>query len=1029
MGSEQLIRKLGYGEQARILRLEELSRPLRIRAIDLAEEAMPGVEIHRVLLGARSWDVRPIVLGEGGEVSLVRLASPDVFLANQAACILKDLIVQLPVYSSLSSSILDYGTINGNLWIRRVFSKNLLSNRRELVGILDLYDRLQICGKILRKLKEWQLHELFHGHLSVENIFINRDGDLCFLDAGLAISLMLAKVEHNMLDTATEYSDVTFAPEVYFGKVDPKCDLFGAGHLLRKLLLDRKGFGEASTKLKQVFNLLDKQILLLMSDHPSHRPDLLQVETLLNNVIEEVELLSKGRPKGLKGHKGDEQDPEEITGSVFEITQFGLEKANEATAEPSSEDLLMDSDSGAEENSENLPLTEEFDKELDKPNLIGAEPAFDKEKHEAGKTIDEFESSNLPSSLTGEVSESQSVAIDSHTFDETASEDSISLEELPSTPPVEIEEESETFEEIETESDAFEENVLFEHDEEDSEEETVITPAKSISDRMEVSSVGGLITEMNPESSEEGENVSQSKKLTIQEELIRKRGFQFALKAGVACLGLFLLWTAGKSFSNYELSSLFGPSPLASVELEGLWFSSNPSDINTVVDAALDEQNSSTLLAIDTIINTSLDSKISESAFPGKYVYRPIIKHSVRKEWEKQLTEANHRELILIASCVLGNCEVPFQPENWHPGIYYGLCAAGEAGKSQLISGTSAEQFLKLPLPFNSGFSELLNDNPKLTLGDKSVWQLVKIESNNGASSKNKNLIYEYLKNNTEVHIKALANISKGNKVLVNNILVTLQSIIEGKNKSMTINSPVISWARKSNILKSSKLWGKNISDQNRLAIVAGVFSDKSVELTAQELHVLAAHPSLEMRRFAINGLYDLSSNSGLAFRGALNVLDYVLQEIEGYSDVLLYQLVNLLKIDSDNSESLKAAYRSFAKASPSHELLEQLLLTNSGQEIGSGIDIPVILSLGGGAAPGSKKWSPSEDTLKKLATHPEPLVRAVSCDRFYKMFRGNEPSKALAFLKLVRSSEKNSLVLNSIKKNISVLEKKIEVN
>ncbi|MCB0333249.1 MAG: hypothetical protein KDD55_07095, partial [Bdellovibrionales bacterium] len=163
----------------RMLSLEELSPVLRGSVQDLLSQTKESGVLVGAMLGARKWDVRPILL-ENSQLSIVRFAHPD--------CTLRDAYRYdvAAYFASLASHVSSSGIVHDQYWIRRPYFDRILIDedlsRETISGIA----RPILLRRLLDAVGSLHAQKIFHGHLILSNLVLAND-TLQLLDTGLRV--------------------------------------------------------------------------------------------------------------------------------------------------------------------------------------------------------------------------------------------------------------------------------------------------------------------------------------------------------------------------------------------------------------------------------------------------------------------------------------------------------------------------------------------------------------------------------------------------------------------------------------------------------------------------------------------------------------------------------------------------------------------------------------------------------------------------------------------------------------------------
>lgn len=204
-----------------------------------------GVCVNLVI-GAEPWDIRPLVLHQGG-VTLFRFSMK--LDEQRAQAIASDLDGHSAFFSEGQRAHLVVG--EGRFYITRPFLTHTLSEALETGAIGGYENLLQVVRSLIQIIASLARMGIAHGHISPANIAL-QDGELVLLDPFFGAL-------HRSRDTY-------LAPETSLGmRPDPSADLFSLGRIIKVLL----GDSLSSRQSELVHQLL--------SPSPKERPALLEV--------------------------------------------------------------------------------------------------------------------------------------------------------------------------------------------------------------------------------------------------------------------------------------------------------------------------------------------------------------------------------------------------------------------------------------------------------------------------------------------------------------------------------------------------------------------------------------------------------------------------------------------------------------------------------------------------------------------------------------------------------------------------------
>lgn len=216
-----------------ILNLVELTEGEQLRVRELAKGVIPEGVITGVIRGPRSWDLRPLIQ-EGNDTLILRLYGPEVMLSTEYS---QRALKQLQLLASLpesSSGLIEFGTLDSQVFTLRPLYLNTLSERLSSVERFSFRQALGIALELVRILRSWHAQGVVHGHFSPNNICFSPYGEILVVDPGVAITQYLSSKELNAEIKVLDEKYI--APEVVkLGVIDARGDNYCLGLVLAEI--------------------------------------------------------------------------------------------------------------------------------------------------------------------------------------------------------------------------------------------------------------------------------------------------------------------------------------------------------------------------------------------------------------------------------------------------------------------------------------------------------------------------------------------------------------------------------------------------------------------------------------------------------------------------------------------------------------------------------------------------------------------------------------------------------------------------
>jgi len=243
---------------------------------------MDATQSEGVLLGMyftrQNWDVRPVFLAKG-QTNILRFRSPQIANNRQLFNSLFELdaVLKSSELGALSAS----GQYNGQLWVRRRYFNNLLSEAGSAKNDIAKLDLNLFLRRTLQTLRLMHLKGFVHGHVSSQNMGIEERAGKLNLEL---VDFLFLATDQERLSALPSSGSMGIAPEVLEGKqISAAADIYGLALVLRGLSKVISGFALSPIQEK----LLDESC----SKDPAQRPDALQLQ---NAFFPEEALLGGG---------------------------------------------------------------------------------------------------------------------------------------------------------------------------------------------------------------------------------------------------------------------------------------------------------------------------------------------------------------------------------------------------------------------------------------------------------------------------------------------------------------------------------------------------------------------------------------------------------------------------------------------------------------------------------------------------------------------------------------------------------------
>lgn len=251
----------GGSVQDRIVNAEALSAEERLvveRCLKMVAGGRPLGVLVGIMRGPCGWDLRPLLLesaSSSGALVLLRFSDPALALEREKFDGLQR-CQSLALSLKGRGGILAWGEADGQLWIKRKFYQQTLaeiySGARPPSSIVS---PVQVVQRLISLLRVWHSSQIFHGHVSMENVALDGQQPV-LLDAGFGAYRSREALPGEGL-----------APEVSRAQsVSAASDIYGLGLVLRALL-----GGELS---REHLSMIEA----MLHAEPASRPTLGEVE-------------------------------------------------------------------------------------------------------------------------------------------------------------------------------------------------------------------------------------------------------------------------------------------------------------------------------------------------------------------------------------------------------------------------------------------------------------------------------------------------------------------------------------------------------------------------------------------------------------------------------------------------------------------------------------------------------------------------------------------------------------------------------
>ena len=869
----------------------------------------------------------------------------------------------------------------GQLWYRRKFCEETLCHKLQSNVIIDLYTRLIIASKILRKLNFWQENNILHGHLVLKNIFISKDGVVEFLDAGIALARVHAKVDLGVLDSLSDYSALLFAPEVFSADFDVRADLYSLGCMLRELLFGSPG-------QKQGLEELELSINELCDENSGKRPELRFLITLVDSAIGEIEQLSDKDPKiGSKEQFEEESDSssvEDIRGQVFEITQFGLEGETEE---------LPQREVGVDEHEVHVPesLCKDVVESSSELEENTTEPSSQiSNMDEDGSAIGDERRKFKPRSARDLKREKKRQKEHLEAEIVKKKKEALKRKVRPT-----LEADTSTYK-PESEQKELEQEIPEQVQKKEDLPPVIVSPV----------SPKGADVEGWPDKSKEVELESADalheeafvKGLPLERRSVFSAPF-YGLVAVVIALFAVLIFLI-KSRPTVENSPIVAS--VSSEHLEQLWTSGRPSRIERVAQIAVDKSNNSSLAALEVIVNHSVRSHLREQGIVSRRdFYSELVAIGARFDWEKELSEDDLRVLVYLATM---NQENLSKPElllillSGTQGLFMQLQQLRRLRNLKLWIVFPAFILTRLPGELGIAIKDIIGEDHSIKISDPRIMRFANIEALKRPWKQLIGKLHPFVNLSPKNHLQALARVAYENQRLQSALIAFLS---EDQYK---IDAPEYNWGRSSKIISESAIW-KNIGPSERIALVSGLVPSAKMKFSAHQLFEMLLHPSVDIRAYGARQFLAISKDVKFIYPGAVSVWSYASQKSIELPGIMLATLVKMLKTQLTNDAQLVATSNSLIKQGAPLELILKLLLANSGEEKELASDEVICNFLKTLVIDG--KWMPQEDIFEGLSTHPHYKARRLAYYAAFKTYSERDYQRGLEFLKKRSSTRK----------------------
>ncbi len=288
-----------------IIALNELSQAEQEKIRRLSSQIAPGAAVIGVMQAWRSWDVRPVVMLSGEKSpSVIRFLGPEVTLSVTMSARIQDLYERLTRHTKITSEILGWGVLEGQLWYRREIVDMTLAEIVKGIQPSHFSDVITLAKGLVTELRSWQELGLTHGHLTPQNIRVSQNGKVSFLDSGTALAIVQAANWLQMESFPEGYDRASFAPEsITSESLILSTDIYGLGLI----------FGEMFDALEKQFriqpsnqqNIRNRPHLLtsiqslrrkMLDSDPKRRPQLDEVSRLLDESVPTYSVAVKPQP-------------------------------------------------------------------------------------------------------------------------------------------------------------------------------------------------------------------------------------------------------------------------------------------------------------------------------------------------------------------------------------------------------------------------------------------------------------------------------------------------------------------------------------------------------------------------------------------------------------------------------------------------------------------------------------------------------------------------------------------------------------
>lgn len=945
----------------------------------------------------RTWDLRPVVLvPKEGIPSVIRLVGPEVTLSPDLSKrtrlfferLLEDRSFHTQKKSpdaALEYNILEWGILEGQLWYRRPLSPETLQDHLAKWISPGLSRVLSLSKNLLQELKRWHTHGFIHGHLSLANTVVAESEHVSFIDPGVGLAVVQASKFLGLEDSRSSYDLFTFAPEA----LQDLCasfasDIWGMGTILQDLFsrveqeyqLPQEATNRSSGSTHYqpdgrscegfVFLPLKELFQSMVDANPARRPVLDYAIKVFDDLFPSYTPSSISSPSPMGDQMMLTPDRQERfpSTSLHKVPSLQRDRSLKNNTKPQFQRPLEDTSklslSGRfirTVKPESLPDPQAPSTDLQRivsdislpiPTIARQEsqPAAEGENLEI--KIKEREPSLPHHHSSGKTAyESTSMV-----FDAKTSLIKNEKEKVSPAPPLL----------------PFQVSSLqpltprpFIQEASSSQETSVQDPLADESLLPKVPTADSRLPLV-----EKGSHPNQPK-------LAYKAVVTFFVAAALS-IGLYSLLSNRNAQISENTHNLLG---LSDQEIQLSWSSMTPSLMIPVAEAALNAERPNKLAELTIISSAMRGDQISNAVNVG------VLRVAFDSRWETTLQARDRRTALALALLRLLKNRLPKDltlGATLHPGVIFALAASNEKAFDTILKQIPAHVLTHLPLPFGPAFTKFIQNKKDVNCADPAL-RLLAGFGTRGIEEPGDVMVF--LDQDTQARLQSLAYLFSEDNSGARNLLAILFN-----RPNLRFDYPVMTWAKQEKV----KLMDWNeVGDSDRLFVLAGIPPASQVD--QGNIIWLFLHPVADIRGYALKEAANL-----LPFKhpGTYQVFHEVAKKPDMLSPA---QTLILAKFLAGPKQARSEEIKQWLEASPPLSLVEQLLVTSAKEPQATRLDLELSRYLQ------AQGWTPKDETLKKLITHPDDLTRMFA---YMKIFDNENASTSFQVLSEAKNTEKN---------------------